>query len=223
MINMSDVIRGDQFSDPLGKPHKGKVVENKDPEMKCRLKVVVPGILEGATEDLPWCLPVFPSGFGESDKFSQIIIPEIGTELVIDFPTGDSQMPHYSSRWHIHQVPEVFKENYPDRYGYMDRNGTYYYNDKKTKDFVFHHCSGFEFTIDKDGNFWLKTPGNGYSKVSSTWNFVVPDLALFDTKQLESTGHVKDKVRTMQGDRNIYNKHTHPGYHGPTSTPNQQK
>lgn len=223
MINMSSVIRGDQFDDPLKKPQKGKVVDNNDPEKKCRLKVVVPGILEGATEDLPWCLPVFPSGFGESDKFSQVIIPEIGTELVIDFPTGDSQMPHYSSRWHINEVPDIFKENYPDRYGYLDSNGTYYYNDRKTKEFKFHHCSGFEFIIDEKGNFSLTTPGNGKSKVNSTWIFNVPSLAKFETKQLESTGEVKDKVRTMQGDRDIYNSHTHEGHHGPTAIPNEQK
>lgn len=223
MINMSSVVRGDQFDDHLKKPHKGKVVENDDPEKKCRLKVTVPGVLEGAIEDLPWCLPVFPSGFGESDKFSQIIIPEIGTELVIDFPTGDSQMPHYSSRWHINKVPDEFKENYPHRYGYKDSNGTYYYNDRKTKEFKFHHCSGFEFTIDENGNFDLKTPGNGKSSVKSTWLFTVPQLAKFTTKQLESTGEVKDKVRTMQGDRNIYNQHTHPGFHGQTSPPNERK
>lgn len=222
MINVSDVIRG-QFSDPLKRQHRGKVVDNKDPEMKCRIKVQIPGLLEGSIDDLPWCLPVFNSGFGESDKFTHIIIPEIGTELAIEFPSGDTQLPHYSSRWHINEVPEPFKTNYPDRYGYIDRNGTYYYNDKKTKEFKFHHYSGFEFIIDDKGNFRLETPGNGRSKVKSTWDFIVPDKAKFQTKMLESTGHVKDSVRTMQGDRDIYNGHTHPGYHGPTAPPNQPK
>lgn len=222
MINVSDVIR-DQFVDPLKRQHKGIVIDNKDPEMKCRIKVTIDGVLEGTKEDLPWCVPVFPSFFGESDDFNQIIIPEIGTELVIEFPTGDTQMPHYTARWHLSRVPEPFRQNYPERYGYQDRNGTYYYNDKKTKEFKFHHCSGFEFTIDSKGNFSLVTPGNGYSEVKSTWDFVVPERAFFRTKMLESSGHVKDKVRTMAADRSIYNGHTHPGFHGPTSTPNQSK
>lgn len=223
MINASDIVR-DNFQDPVKKQHRGVVVDNKDPEMKCRLKVRIPGYLEGTAEDLPWCVPVFPSFFGDSAEFSQIIIPEIGTELAIEFPSGDNQMPHYTARWHLNQVPEPFKKNYPDRYGYIDRNGTYYYNDKKTQDFVFHHSSGFEFKIDKKGNFTLTTPnGNGVVHTKSTLVFKVPDEVLAETAMLRSTGEVKDKVRTMSGDRTIYNGHTHPGYHGPTSAPNQQK
>lgn len=47
--------------------------------------------------------------------------------------------------------------------------------------------------------------------------------ALFETPMVEGTGEVKDNKRTMQGDRDIYNKHTHVETQSTTNPPTQQK
>lgn len=46
-----------------------------------------------------------------------------------------------------------------------------------------------------------------------------PELIKMDTKLLECTGEIKDKVRTMSEDREIYNDHGHNG--GPKPSPQQ--
>jgi hypothetical protein len=101
----------------------------------------------------------------------------------------------------------------------MDRNGTYYYNDKSTKEFLFHHCSGFEAKINKNGQLSIKSPSGIDIDLATFFNTIAPDGAVFDTPELHSTGESSDQVRTMSGDREIYNSHEHPGYHGPTGNP----
>lgn len=203
--------------------HRGKVLDNKDPEMKGRLKISVPGILTAPKEDLPWAIPKYPSSLGGSSNFSDVFIPEEGTEVTVEFPHGDNHMPVYTAKWAQEVVPQEFKENYPERYGRKDSNGTYWYFDKKESRYVFHHVSGFHAEIDKSGQLSIRGPKGIDIKLSTELKAVAPDKVWFNTEVVESTGHVKDSVRTMAADRAIYNSHTHPGFHGPTRVPNQSK
>lgn len=221
MIPMTVTMKGS--GDLLNKSHKGIVVDNKDPEHKQRLKVSIPGILTGPKEDLPWCLPQIPAFLGDSDKSSTVFIPEEGTEVVVEFPSKEYDFPYWSLKWAVHEVPEEFKKNYPERYGVKDSTGTYWYMDKKTGEFKFEHCSGFTVTIDKKGNFDMKVPGKYQEVIAKTLLSKVTGDATFDTPNLIGTNEVQDKVRAMSGDRQIYNQHIHQGAHGPTSAPDVTK
>lgn len=51
---------------------------------------------------------------------------------------------------------------------------------------------------------------------------VAPGGTLLDTPLLDCTGEVKDSVRTMSADRDIYNGHLHP-LNSPNVDPTEQK
>ena len=209
--------------DKIKSDHRGIVIDNKDPEMKGRLKLKIHGILDAPKDALPWAVPKYPPFLGGSKDHSAVQIPEIGTEVTVEFPHGDTSMPVYTAKWNQEQVPEEFRENYPDRWGAKDSTGTYYFFDKKTKQFKFHHCSGVDLEITSDGDVKVFIPGMTDWTINKDWLAKITNGVKFETPMFHSTGHVKDSVRTMQEDRDIYNTHNHEGYHGATGTPNQSK
>lgn len=234
----------DALSDLQGKSkvltdHRGIVLDNKDPEKKCRLKILVPGVQEAPIADLPWAIPKYEAFLGGHKEHSAVVIPEINTEVTVQYPHGDTHFPIYTAKWNQEKVPEEFRKNYPERWGLKDSTGTYFYFDKKEETFKFHHCSGVELEISKEGDVKVNIPGKIEWEVGKNWKATVaqgmewllgkessvtaPSGAKFITPILESTGQVKDSVRTMSADRMIYNMHTHMGFHGPTTPPIQSK
>ncbi|AXY86115.1 putative tail protein [Escherichia phage vB_EcoM_IME392] len=218
MINIIDLMRNGQ--DPLKAIHKGVVVDNNDPAQKCRVKVRVPGVLDG--DGIPWAIPIASAflGDGESDR---VEIPEVGTEVSVSFPTGDQHFPFYTGRWHSKEVPEEFKENYPNRYGFKDSTGTVFYIDKVSKEVHFKHCSGFQFDIDQEANFTLTTPGGGKVDIAKALEIIAKEHIKLDTPLVDGTGEIKDKVRKMSEDRAIYNGHDHVGDSGGSTSPPNSK
>jgi len=86
--------------------HKGTVVSNTDPKKLGRIKVQISGILMGAVDQLPWTYPLNPgSGNGTSGAF---IVPEVGANLVVDFPYHDIYMPVYRGFWQDQKTHQLF-------------------------------------------------------------------------------------------------------------------
>lgn len=113
---------------------KGTVVDNVDPDKMERIKVSIPDLLEGDKDGLPWLYALHPAGLGQSDKLSHFCVPEIGTGVFCIFPEGSMYFGYYV--WHTRDkqsIPEVFKTNYPERYGWMDSNENSHVVDKKDK------------------------------------------------------------------------------------------
>lgn len=59
------------------------VADNNDPEMKCRIKVEVPELLDGPTG---WCVPALPFA-GDSCGFA--VVPPVGAAVLVAWPRGD--------------------------------------------------------------------------------------------------------------------------------------
>jgi hypothetical protein len=149
---------------------EGIVVDNNDPKKRCRLKVSIIGLLEGK-KALPWMYPLTPSGMGQSSTTGEVNIPEIGTPITCLFPFGSIYIGFYA--WNTKNdtaVPDVFKTNYPDRYGSVDSTGYSRVVDKKaltvetispdksklvvdSKNSIhtFTDDNGVEYTIDRKG------------------------------------------------------------------------
>ena len=94
------------------------------------------------------------------------------------------------------------------------------------------------FEKGEKGNAWWLAPGESivYNRPAGSYIWLAADghieifcagnVEIFAPKLLvhgdiEATGNIKDAVRTMAGDRTIYNGHTHPETGGTTNPPNQ--
>lgn len=139
----------------------GKVVKNDDPKMLCRVKVEVPELYGNATEDqLPWAVPQSISSIGSTANDGTFGVPEIGSIVTISLQNDDPSFPEYRSTPRTPEtVPDLFKTNYPNRYGRVDNKGNYQYTDKQSGDYEYHHKSGTKLHISDDGTLVLTSIG----------------------------------------------------------------
>lgn len=206
MIKLTDLNQNSSNSGLLSTPHKAIVTDNKDPEFKRRLKVKIPGVFE--SEAPIWFTPELPVGFGDSADAQRVEIPDIGSEVIVEFPHGDIHSGFYKSNWHLNAVPEEFREDYPNVYGFKDSSGTVFAVNKQKKTLLFDHCSGFKFEIDSDGGFTLTTPSKAKIDIAEALN-VLAKLGKFDIPESKFDGELSDSTRNMSEDRAIYNSHVH--------------
>jgi hypothetical protein len=142
----------------------GKVVVNDDPKKMERVKVSIPDIFEGDPTNFPWVSPKKAGWFPNTADFGVFgLVPPIGTEINVFFQRGNPLYPMYDG--YPHQLDERvndFVTNYLKRYGWKDPQGNLFFID--TTDDVdpqvkFQHVSGFVFTVNHNGDFWVTTPG----------------------------------------------------------------
>jgi uncharacterized protein involved in type VI secretion and phage assembly len=62
---------------------RGIVTDNEDPDNKCRIRVSVPEVLDGATG---WCEPVLPYA---GDGCGLSLVPPVGAVVFVEWPRGD--------------------------------------------------------------------------------------------------------------------------------------
>jgi hypothetical protein len=136
--------------------HIGKVVHNNDPLMLQRIKVTVPGFLDGQdTEGLPWVGPMHPSEFGMNEKYGVVRVPLVGSLVVVKFQGGDVHHGMYvgyvpTSNF-AKNLPGALKTNYPNRVGYIDPMGTVVYTDVTTGEMTVNHFAGSIVTFEPTG------------------------------------------------------------------------
>lgn len=134
-------------------PHVGYVLSNTDPKKLGRLKIRVPGLLEGNTADLPWIYPIHSYFLGGKSDLANFAIPENDSELEVIFPYDDIYFGFYRGHWDnstIHNT--LLDEDYPNQYGFKDSTGLYAKYNKTQKDFKFYHPSGDLIHIYENGD-----------------------------------------------------------------------
>lgn len=140
-------------------PYKGIVVDNDDPKKLGRVKCTIEGIFDNIdTESLPWIAPWNPSGLGGGDNLSFFSVPNIDSELIIEFPYKNPYAIFYTGYWQSEKTHQtLFDENYPKRYGWVDELDNYWFVDREEEHIKFHHSSGTRIEIFKDGNVQIET------------------------------------------------------------------
>lgn len=154
---------------PKKEKHWGLVVDNDDPEKRGRLIVQCDTIAEG--DVLEWIEPSFH--FVDSDEQVQagcFWVPNPGALVEVEIEAeDDSEANDLDPRWKCclypnDALPEVFKENYPQRRGWVTRAGHILYFDDTEGEhsFYYEHPSGAKITVDNDGNIRLDTEASVY-------------------------------------------------------------
>lgn len=155
LIRYTDWLNGTGTKN-LSVPHQGVVKDNNDPKKIGRCKVWIPGLLEVATEDLPWFYPKKSTFLGSSSGSSNTAIPEIGSNVTVTFPFGSIYSGFYSGAWETEKTHvSEFDQDYPNAYGTKDSAGNITRVNKATNAYDFIHSSGTTIHIDQDGSITI--------------------------------------------------------------------
>lgn len=151
----------DQTYDNVGGIFQGKVVDNNDPEKLGRCRVKVYGIFDGIIPDgdLPWAMPDF--NFVGSLKGS-FVVPPIGAIVNVYFDMGDIYLPHYTTKAvDKNNLSKLKDKDYPDTMILFETDeGDYLTMNRKSRMFTFHHNSGNNIDIERNGNTTILVKGN---------------------------------------------------------------
>lgn len=71
--------------------YEGVVIDNADPLRIGRVKLMVPGLIEPASD---WAMPLASAG-GGSDALGLYFVPKVGAEVAVLFVQGDVDHPRY--------------------------------------------------------------------------------------------------------------------------------
>jgi uncharacterized protein involved in type VI secretion and phage assembly len=138
----------------MKRPQQGIVVDNNDPEKLGRVKMTVPGIIEGDLENIPWTYPNNQHAFGGTPSSAHVTIPQIGSNLNVEFKHGDIYAPIYTG----HNISQnnmdmsKFKDGYPKAYGWQDPSGNSFVQDRKAGTYTYGHVAADDNQQPNDTN-----------------------------------------------------------------------
>lgn len=142
----------------------GTVVNNLDPEKAERLQVSVPHMFTGPVASLPWVLPK-----KHRNTAVGLDVPNIGDQVYVELQDGDPHYPVWVGRHLVSgALPDILKQNYPNRSGWLDSAGNYFYVDRTPGQRVIHlqHATGTSVDIDDSGNVTAVVKGNAHITAS---------------------------------------------------------
>ncbi len=140
-------------------PQKGVVVFNEDPKRLGRVKCYIENRWEESYEKLPWVYPLVPSFLGGSAGLGELRIPEINTELVIEFPFDDEYSPFYTGYWlNANTKCSLFDEDYPETWGWIDSTPQWFRVNKKEMYTEYYNSLESFIRFDKEGNLFINVP-----------------------------------------------------------------
>lgn len=145
--------------------YRGFVVENKDPEKRGRLRLLVPSVL--GTEETAWALPCLP--FGGAAGHGLFTVPENDAQVWVEFEEGELAQPIWTGTfWQKQGDPpdEATAGEGPTARVLKTPGGhILLFDDEKDKEKLrLVHPSGSEIAIDEKGI--LSLTDSGGSKVT---------------------------------------------------------
>lgn len=142
-------------------PHRGRVIFNNDPQKLGRIKCQVKGIFESSdTNILPWCYNN-NMGAGLKPDSMNFHVPELESEVTINFPYDTVYHPVYTSGnvSDLTKVPGVFDADYPNSYGWINSIVSFLRINKVQKTLEYYNDGNkFCFRVDGNGNLYLNVP-----------------------------------------------------------------
>lgn len=182
-------------------PLKGVVIDNNDPEKLGCVLCKVEGLFQDDSDWKPWIYPKNPSGIGGQGATSAFAVPNVGSEVLIEFPFGDIYFPVYTGYWQSSETHQGdTNENYPDRYAWRDESGFEITVDKKRKTFALKHPTGAEISINEKGRIRMVSIGTIDMGAKSEQNQINVDAkaGTYDFTMRNSTQNVKELQQNFE-------------------------
>lgn len=132
----------------------GVVEFNNDPQKLGRIKIRVKEVFgtQIPTDDLPWSMPLRALMFGAGSNLSWFSVPEVGTRVIVRFHRGSVYTPMYVAEpLSLTELIPDMSTNYPNRYGFVDPNGSMFIVDTVDQTVKYSHVSGTVMNIFTDG------------------------------------------------------------------------
>jgi uncharacterized protein involved in type VI secretion and phage assembly len=136
--------------------YRAFVVDNKDPENRGRLRLLIPSVLGEAETD--WALPCFPFGGGKS--YGWFAVPDSDAQVWAEFEEGDINRPIWTGVFWQNEdgIPEDAAKSPPTTRLFQTPSGhIMQFDDEEDKEsFRLFHPREAEISIDKNGSMVLR-------------------------------------------------------------------
>ena len=113
-IPISETVNEKKFTDG---PKFGTVVNNEDPLMLGRVKVIITGIFEGTADNLPWVRRKMDTLFCGNDC-EMFDVPEVGSVVEVRWSYDDNTPIYTGAPYNKKHQTGAFTENYPYESGF---------------------------------------------------------------------------------------------------------
>ena len=170
LIKPFSILFKDQVSD-TAMSYLGVVEDNNDPKKLGRLKVRVAPYSDLETEELPWAYPKLGT-HGNSAEYGGLNVPEIGSQVRVEFPSRDLTAPYYSGA-ELNETNRTtfFDEDYPNTYGYKDSVGNFVRINKERGTAHFQHYTSTNAQVAPDGSMKITLSNGAYFTFDNSNNF----------------------------------------------------
>lgn len=156
--------------------YEAKVVDNNDPERRGRIKARVRTLFDSIDDsDLPWAIPTFEHSDGASLESGILLIPKIGSKVLLYFQGGSPFHPIYRGYTiDDNTILEEGNHNYPNRALIRFKNSLLVVIDTQTNEIFIRNPGDAHILIDGNvettimGNSVLRVDGNRETIVNGT-------------------------------------------------------
>ena len=170
LIKPFSILFKDQV-DPATMSYLGFVEDNKDPEKLGRIKVRIAPYSELSVEELPWVTPKLGS-HGNSAEYGGLNVPEIGSQVRVDFPSKDFTAPYYGGA-ELNNMNRMsfFDEDYPNTYGYKDSVGNFLKVNKERGTIHAQHFTTTNVQVAPEGSIRVSLSNGAYFILDNSNSF----------------------------------------------------
>lgn len=164
---MLDTTINDSVNDDENPPpyYVGTVVDRNDPVNINRVRVTIPGKMEGPIDTLPWVAPFRLAPFGQGMGFGVYGVPPLGSRLLVHLQNDDTDYGFYAAGFFCVACANP-NFNSPDLWGFQDPSGTMLVVNTATNMWTFTHVSGLTYSYDGNGNRITLVPRNSTETIN---------------------------------------------------------
>lgn len=167
---------------------RGIVTDNKDPQKRGRLKLLIPSVL--ADQESDWALPCLP--FGGLNQQGMFMVPEVDAQVWVEFEEGDIHRPIWvGTFWQQEGDPpdDAAKEEPTTRLLQTKSGHILQFDDEEGEEQIrLFHRADAEMLIDKNGSITLTDTSGAQLNMDAENNEIIIEDANGNTLTMNSTG-----------------------------------